>query len=625
MDQPTIHQVYGFLVCINIIHGTYGRSPCDTITTTVDCTGKSLHHIPRNLSEKTTILKLRGNTIRNVSSEEWRFLPNLLQLDLSFNHLSGLAGGVFVGLGKLETLDLRGNRLLFHPAHTNMDMFRGLDNLKVLKMEGRGRKYRGIIYRRPPFGIFTYVTTLEQLTFKGWPNGSRTHAMVAIPTAISVLTNLRHFTLDGGVFEEIYKESLEALRELPISTLAIQSTSLRYVGPGTFDDFPYLTTVNFHYNRRVGLENAVHAFSDLQGTPLTSLVLDKCFRERIVTLHATLFCNFIGENIERLTLRGYMMPFLDRTYYMCFKKLKVLSVSYSLLLYISEFDQVLVNFEHNNVHFYMNRLFPDTLEILEMNNLLQVGDAYTERFRQCTRSVFTSCDLETEDFFPKPMTVEPPSWDDDESSLYVKTVSNYSNPSNAGNTTVVHDGFNAYKDQSKTQLAHKTPALSVTLPRNLQFLHATNIDTVFNIKPLAHKFRHISVLQGDSLRGINVSGFRMPVPLFEGDKTTMVGVGNLRIADYSHMGLEGTTFYQVNLTSLRSLNLSHNKLGANPGSLDVIGHADRLTTLDVSHNRLTEIPTSLLHSLPNLDTLDLSYNQLNITSALAVITLREIR
>ena len=61
-----------------------------------------------------------------------------------------------------------------------------------------------------------------------------------------------------------------------------------------------------------------------------------------------------------------------------------------------------------------------------------------------------------------------------------------------------------------------------------------------------------------------------------------------------------------NLSNLKSLDLSHNRLTEIPGEL---GSLSNLESLDLSHNRLTEIPGEL-GSLSNLESLYLSRNEL---------------
>ncbi|XP_041368487.1 slit homolog 2 protein-like isoform X2 [Gigantopelta aegis] len=107
---------------------------CVCIGTTVDCSGRSLKNIPKELPMYTTELKLSDNEISHIASDGFflKKLPNLQVLDLNDNHLELIEDGAFRGADKITDLQLTNNRL----TQLSGKIFLGLQQVKTLMLRG---------------------------------------------------------------------------------------------------------------------------------------------------------------------------------------------------------------------------------------------------------------------------------------------------------------------------------------------------------------------------------------------------------------------------------------------------------------------------------------------------------
>ncbi|KAL5971960.1 hypothetical protein TSMEX_000351, partial [Taenia solium] len=105
--------------------------PCTCKKQRVDCSGKALKEIPRDLPPETRDLFLEHNEIKSIDSERLQHLKSLETLLLSHNKILEINADAFKGLSNLKSLVLSGNGL--RCIHT--DAFSGLKQLKVLILQ----------------------------------------------------------------------------------------------------------------------------------------------------------------------------------------------------------------------------------------------------------------------------------------------------------------------------------------------------------------------------------------------------------------------------------------------------------------------------------------------------------
>ncbi|KAL5110934.1 hypothetical protein TcWFU_009486 [Taenia crassiceps] len=105
--------------------------PCTCKNQRVDCSGKALKEIPKDLPPETRDLFLEHNEIKSIDSERLRHLKSLETLLLSHNKIIEINADAFKGLSNLKSLVLSGNGLrCIHP-----DAFSGLKQLKILILQ----------------------------------------------------------------------------------------------------------------------------------------------------------------------------------------------------------------------------------------------------------------------------------------------------------------------------------------------------------------------------------------------------------------------------------------------------------------------------------------------------------
>nr|SOU94110.1 Slit [Glomeris marginata] len=102
--------------------------PCTCTDGIVDCRDRGLTHIPDNIPESTSELRLEQNQISEVPSQAFIHYKRLRRIDLSNNHISELASDAFAGLKSLTSLVLYGNRIHNLPP----GIFSGLNSLQLL-------------------------------------------------------------------------------------------------------------------------------------------------------------------------------------------------------------------------------------------------------------------------------------------------------------------------------------------------------------------------------------------------------------------------------------------------------------------------------------------------------------
>ncbi|XP_066141931.1 protein slit isoform X1 [Euwallacea fornicatus] len=104
---------------------------CSCDGSTVDCSGRNLKEIPRDIPLHTTELLLNDNALGRIKSDGlFGRLPNLVKLDLRRNLITGIEENAFEGASKISDLLISENKLM----EIHNKMFLGLHSLKVLSL-----------------------------------------------------------------------------------------------------------------------------------------------------------------------------------------------------------------------------------------------------------------------------------------------------------------------------------------------------------------------------------------------------------------------------------------------------------------------------------------------------------
>lgn len=138
---------------------------CHCDRTTVDCSGRGLKEIPRDIPLYTTELLLNDNELVRIKSDGlFGRLPNLVKLDVRRNSIARIEQNAFEGASKIAELLLSENRI----SEIHNKMFLGLHNLKTLSL------YDNLISCVMP-GSFDYLMSLSNLNLASNPFNCNCH------------------------------------------------------------------------------------------------------------------------------------------------------------------------------------------------------------------------------------------------------------------------------------------------------------------------------------------------------------------------------------------------------------------------------------------------------------------
>ncbi|XP_039229234.1 protein slit isoform X3 [Drosophila yakuba] len=138
---------------------------CHCEGTTVDCTGRGLKEIPRDIPLHTTELLLNDNELGRISSDGlFGRLPHLVKLELKRNQLTGIEPNAFEGASHIQELQLGENKI----KEISNKMFLGLHQLKTLNL------YDNQISCVMP-GSFEHLNSLTSLNLASNPFNCNCH------------------------------------------------------------------------------------------------------------------------------------------------------------------------------------------------------------------------------------------------------------------------------------------------------------------------------------------------------------------------------------------------------------------------------------------------------------------
>ncbi|XP_017866873.1 PREDICTED: protein slit isoform X1 [Drosophila arizonae] len=140
-------------------------SMCQCEGTTVDCAGRGLKEIPRDIPLHTTELLLNDNELGRINSDGlFGRLPHLVKLELKRNQLTGIEPNAFEGASRIQDLQLGENKI----KEISNKMFLGLHQLKTLNL------YDNQISCVMP-GSFEHLNSLTSLNLASNPFNCNCH------------------------------------------------------------------------------------------------------------------------------------------------------------------------------------------------------------------------------------------------------------------------------------------------------------------------------------------------------------------------------------------------------------------------------------------------------------------
>nr|QNL15304.1 toll-like receptor 3 [Littorina littorea] len=150
-QRPLYSTMQLHLIVMTIVASVHAASTSSTLLCTtnpdpkyypgklVDCSGRSLKHIPDGIPSETTTLKLSRNNLTLLPNNSFSHLEELRELDLSGNSINQLLPEAFRGLDKLVKLNLCCNQLPLSPQIYSVDLFKPLVSLEILFLNHNSR------------------------------------------------------------------------------------------------------------------------------------------------------------------------------------------------------------------------------------------------------------------------------------------------------------------------------------------------------------------------------------------------------------------------------------------------------------------------------------------------------
>ncbi len=285
------------------------------------CSALDLTHVPQNLPNTTVQLYLDRNSITQVGSFAFSYMPMLRLLDLSFSNFSTLSANCFAGLNQLEELYLPFNNI-FSSSQVASGVFASLPQLRVLHVHGSGNG-----------NYSTWATEIGRLDSVKELGISYFNDMV-FPSELAALPNLTSLQLSYGTSNSITSKSLTTLRGGKIQELSFKANKdLEYIEPSSFDDMPELRLLNFACCYYLALDHIIDVFSNASNTQVTHLIVDSTNRDaRGDTIYgkSDLFeCRSVWRHLTHLSLQEIGLRFIHAAAVRCWQNLTAFTYGYA--------------------------------------------------------------------------------------------------------------------------------------------------------------------------------------------------------------------------------------------------------------------------------------------------------
>ncbi len=216
------------IICLVIISWDF----CPSYTIKVNFAKKGIISI-NDLQNLSSIrhLDLQSKSISYISDSAFYWSRNLTILNLSRNKLSFLTNRTFLGLDKLEKLDLRFNDLssvsrVFSPLNSLLELYIDKNKFQIIKSDF----FIGLEQLKKLYIRNNYITEIEDFSF--------------LP-----LKNLHTFNLWGSLMRVYTKNAFKGL--FKVTHFFLGNTKLRKIEKGAFSD---LVRLGFLYGPYTDLE-----------------------------------------------------------------------------------------------------------------------------------------------------------------------------------------------------------------------------------------------------------------------------------------------------------------------------------------------------------------------------------
>ena len=275
----------------------------------VDCSGKNLTSIPKNLPKKAAIIDLHGNEIACVEANIFKEFKKLIHLDLSNNQLRKIEKESLAGLYNLRVLNIAGNYLCL-PEGYSQGMFKDLRSLLDLKTYSNKcpRKHTKI-----PDNVFQDLSLLKKISLNTVKNFS-------FGMGFKRLRNLQH--VEASCYEDcdsykvyIHNNSFEGLNNNNITQLILRGTAYKDIESGALMEMSHLSTLSTACARGLNIGSLFQSIYNMKAAALETIILDgmKALGPLLESKSSKLykipppFCHPKFQSLKRLSVRGNLI------------------------------------------------------------------------------------------------------------------------------------------------------------------------------------------------------------------------------------------------------------------------------------------------------------------------------
>nr|XP_055063979.1 toll-like receptor 8b [Misgurnus anguillicaudatus] len=691
--------VFMFICSVHSSQGlnwTLRKLPCDVnnsnSSVVLDCSGRSLKEIPKNLVWNVTELNLANNEIRLIKKDAFLNLKNVTWINLRRNRLQNQVEkdrGIFRGLAKLETLQLDNNNISAFPRDLPSGLqtlslnsnhitsirpsdFLGITNITVLRLNKncyhgnrnfvihnetfqnvnlfvlelsknrleniptalpRSLRFLSLLLNRIEYVdafVLQNLTNLRRLDLSGncpfcfntpFPCIScrtENNSLQIHPEAFSGLVRLEDLRLSGNSLLTINPSWFKNLTRLKYLYLSFNSLVHEFESGQFFDVLPHVEVVDFSYNnpsqknfQRLNLSQRLASLKSLQTLHLEGYIFKNLCEEDLFPLFhlknlsvLNLGVNFL-QNVNLSVFRNFqnlsLISFIDNR--LIFSGQNQNRCGRKGLFYEDEGEHRKDPYIHTDKDF---RRYPPftkaeclaTGPVLDLsrNNIYQVNSVYFAGPENITCLNLSSNFIGS--YFNGTEFIHFPKLkylDLSHNRVYMQS----------------DLAFNELKELEILDLSHNKYYFevagvrhSLAFLKNLEFLRVLNLSWN-EINTLTNK-----TLNSSSLKELQFQGNRLDI-MWKKDQgfiSLFKFLSNLTHLDISYNKLSQIpeNIFSYFPQTLTYLSMSRNTL--TDFDWEQFRYLPQLETLDLSKNKLTCVPDKLSNHLSSLKVLDLSHN-----------------
>lgn len=525
----------------------------------VDCLRRNLVDIPEDIPTNAAELNLAGNRLSRIPPGAFISLKNLTKLVLSFNAITRLETDSFIGLeDSLEYLDINLNKIPYNNSGYAQGAISRLQRLARLFM------VTDPCPEEFPDPILSSLSNLKELAV-AIPSVGSFHNSSASLSALDTL----HISSNCTQSRAISPSDLAALHQLPLRRLSFRKANLGSIDPNAL--LPFNATLRKLDISCNALQNITELLTGLSGLPLDTLLMDRAVaRFQSLGLDDRMLSALTSMNLSILTMSWNNFLEIDL-------RRGDASVNMPNLKYVRlGYNQISLKINSTDDLLLAVASLIMSVRVIDLDGLLRFYDSYV-RVLNCNGEDLLFADKNLDWEYDK-LRHKPPKQ-------------------------------SVIEWLSKARLAFQNGTL--TMPPQMTRLYVRDIGQLFS--DLNCQEFPWQLNEGNNLQHIDVSYSTVPHV-----DCIVKGLGELYWLDAKEIGLISWSpmfFSNLSAPLLRHVNLHGNRLGtflSKTQDWAPLNGTFNVTHLDLSSNGVIHLPVDVFKYSRNLVQLNLSWNKLYI-------------